>query len=111
MKTTEKSDSNFCEKTNVEKVFECDICTYKSSSENGIKIYKAKNTLILVDAVTEYLQIKLTIPFILQNGTVHMTTIIPQCDEYNSPQDSLLHSLMNPLIDFLLVSPEAQCSE
>ena len=25
-----------------EKVFECDICTYKTKSENGIKIHKAK---------------------------------------------------------------------
>ena len=28
--------------TKDEKVFECDICTYKTKSENGIKIHKAK---------------------------------------------------------------------
>ena len=30
------------EKSNVEKVFECDICTYKTKSENGLKIHKTK---------------------------------------------------------------------
>jgi hypothetical protein len=30
------------EKSKDEKVFECDICTYKTKSENGIKIHKTK---------------------------------------------------------------------
>ena len=35
-------DSISCEKSKVEAVFKCDICTYKSNSEHGIKIHKAK---------------------------------------------------------------------
>ena len=40
VKATENNDSNSSEKANVVKVFESDFCTYKSSSENGIKIHK-----------------------------------------------------------------------
>ena len=37
-----ESNTLSSEKSKDEKVFECDICTYKTKSENGIKIHKAK---------------------------------------------------------------------
>ena len=40
VKETEGNHS--CEKSTIEKVFECNICTYKTKSEHGIKIHKAK---------------------------------------------------------------------
>ena len=43
-KQVKENESNTLsnEKSKDEKVFECDICTYKTKSENGIKIHKAK---------------------------------------------------------------------
>ena len=42
VKATAHNGTNSCEKTNAEKVFERDSCTYETNSDNGIKIHKAK---------------------------------------------------------------------
>ena len=42
VKASETNEQISCEKSKDEKIFECDICTYKTKSENGIKIHKAK---------------------------------------------------------------------
>ena len=95
-KASETNQQISCEKSKDQKVFECDICTYKTKSENGIKIHKAKK-----HTVTELLQTKLTIPIISQDVTAHTVTMILP--------------LMNPILYFhqniLLVSPEARCIE
>ena len=70
-KASETNQQISCEKSKDQKVFECDICTYKTKSENGIKIHKAKK-----HSVTELLQTKLTIPIMLQDVTAHTVTMI-----------------------------------
>ena len=42
VKASETNEQISCEKSKDEKIFECDICTYKTKSENGIRIHKAK---------------------------------------------------------------------
>ena len=52
-KASETNQQISCEKSKDQKVFECDICTYKTKSENGTKIHKAKK-----HTVTELFQTK-----------------------------------------------------
>ena len=76
-KASETNQQNSCEKSKDQKVFECDICTYKTKSENGIKIHKGKK-----HTVTELLQTKLTIEIISQDVTAHTVAMILPWAQY-----------------------------
>ena len=71
MKASETNEQISCEKSKDEKLFECNISTYKTNQKVASKSTRQRNILTHADTVTELLLKMLTIQIISQNVTAH----------------------------------------